>query len=153
MPNADNTVGCPTGPAGEPPVDCVFIPGGQLQTGDNFETMGSIAYQHTFSSDAIGVLRGMARDNSNDFYSNQASWPLNATQHNDFKEIYFNGSISVHRGRQEFKAGIESDNIFLHENTSYVIPDCANPNDPRCPINLGILDSGAITFAFQGQPS
>ena len=150
VPSADNTVGCPTGPAGEPPVDCVFIPGGQLQTGDNFETMGSIAYQHTFSSDAIGVLRGMARDNSNDFYSNQASWPLNATQHNDFKEIYFNGSISVHRGRQEFKAGIESDNIFLHENTSYVIPDCANPNDPRCPIHLGILDSGAITFAFQG---
>jgi hypothetical protein len=150
VPSADNTVGCPTGPAGEPPVDCVFILGGQLQTGDNFETMGSIAYQHTFSSDAIGVLRGMARDNSNDFYSNQASWPLNATQHNDFKEIYFNGSISVHRGRQEFKAGIESDNIFLHENTSYVIPDCANPNDPRCPIHLGILDSGAITFAFQG---
>jgi TonB dependent receptor len=31
-----------------------------------------------------------------------------------------------------------------------MIPDCANPTDPECPINLGILDSGAITFAFQG---
>jgi hypothetical protein len=93
----------------------------------------------------------MSRDNSTDFYSNPESWPLNATQHNDFKEIYFNGSVSVHRGRQEFKAGIEADNIFLHEHTGYVIPDCANPADPQCPINLGILDSGATTFAFQAQ--
>jgi outer membrane receptor for Fe3+-dicitrate len=150
LPNANNTVGCPPVPPIDEPSDCVFVPGGQLQTGDNFETMGSISYQHIFPSDAIGVLRGMSRDNSNDFYSNQASWPLNATQHNDFKEIYFNGSVSVHHGRQEFKAGVESDAIFLHENTSYVIPDCTDPNDPQCPINLGILDSGAATFAFTG---
>jgi hypothetical protein len=148
LPNADNTTGCP--PAPPEPSDCVFIPGGQLQNGDNFETAGSVSYQHIFSSDAIGVLRGMARDNANDFYSNDASWPLIATQHNDFREIYFNGSVSIHHGRQEWKAGIESDAIFLHENTSYVIPDCENPTDPQCPINLGILDSGAITFAFQG---
>ncbi|MGD0512673.1 MAG: TonB-dependent receptor [Terriglobales bacterium] len=148
LPNADNTTGCP--PAPPEPSDCVFIPGGQLQTGDNFETIGSVSYQHIFSSDTIGTLRGMARDNSTDFYSNDSSWPLNATQHNDFREIYFNGNISIHHGRQEWKAGIESDNIFLHENTSYVIPDCANPNDPQCPINLGILDSGALSFAFQG---
>jgi outer membrane receptor for Fe3+-dicitrate len=147
LPNADNTTGCP--PAPPEPSNCVFIPGGQLQTGDNFETMGSVSYQHIFSSDAIGVLRGMARDNSNDFYSNEASWPLIATQHNDFKEIYFNGSVSIHHGRQEWKAGIESDAIFLRENTKYVIPDCADPTNPQCPINLGILDSGAITFAFQ----
>jgi hypothetical protein len=148
LPNSDNTVGC----VGPNPADCVFVPGGQLQTGDNFETVGSVSYRHIFSSDTIGVLRGMARDNSTDFYSNDASWPLNATQHNDFKEIYFNGSVSIHHGRQEFKAGVESDAIFLHENTSYVIPDCADPNsnDPQCPINLGILDSGAITFAFTG---
>ena len=146
LPNSDNTVGC----AGQAPPDCVFIPGGQLQTGDNFETMGSISYQHIFSSDSIGVLRGMSRDTSTDFYSNPASWPLIAANHNDFKEIYFNGSFSLHHGRQEFKAGVESDAIFLHENTSYEIPDCADPNDPQCPINLGILDSGAITFAFTG---
>jgi hypothetical protein len=148
LPNQNNTTGCPPVPPADEPSDCVFIPGGQLQTGDNFETMGTISYQHIFSSDMIAALRGMSRDNSLDFYSNQNSWPLNATQHNDFKEIYFNGSISVHRGRQEWKAGLESDNIFLHENTSYFIPDCANPNDPQCPINLGILDSGAPAFAF-----
>jgi hypothetical protein len=151
LPNQNNQVGCPPVPPADEPSDCVFIPGGQLQTGDNFETMGSISYQHIFSSDAVGSLRGMSRDNSTDFYSNPESWPLLATQHNDFKEIYFNGSVSIHRGRQEWKAGIESDAIFLHENTSYVIPDCADSADPQCPINLGILDSGATTFAFQGQ--
>jgi hypothetical protein len=148
VPNADNTTGCP--PAPPEPSDCVFIPGGQLQTGDNFETMGIVSYRHIFSSDAIGTLRGMARNSSTDFHSNDASWPLIATQHNYFNEIYFNGNLSVHHGRQEWKVGIESDNIFLHENTSYVIPDCAVPTDPRCPINLGILDSGATTFAFVG---
>lgn len=148
LPNADNITGCP--PVPPEPSDCVFIPGGQLQTGDNFETMGSVSYQHIFSSNAVGVLRGMARDDSNDFYSNPASWPLIATQHNDFKEIYFNSSVSIHHGRQEWKAGVDSDAVFLHENTKYVIPDCAVPTDPRCPINLGILDSGATTFAFQG---
>jgi hypothetical protein len=150
VPTADNTVGCPPVPPPDEPSDCVFIPGGQLQTGDNFETMGSISYQHIFSSDAIGTLRGMSRDSNNDFYSNPSSWPLIATQHNDFKEIYFNGSLSVHHGRQEWKAGIESDSIFLHENFSYVVPDCENPSDPQCPINLGILDAGATTFAFTG---
>jgi hypothetical protein len=148
LPDSTNTTGCP--PAPPEPADCVYIPGGQLQTGDNFETMGSIRYQHIFSPDTIGVLRGMSRDNSIDFYSNDASWPLIASQHNDFKEIYFNGDVSIHHGRQELKAGIESDAIFLHENTSYVIPDCEDPADPQCPINLGILDSGAISFAFQG---
>jgi len=150
LPNSNNNVGCPPVPPEDEPSDCVFIPGGQLQTGDNFETMGSVTYQHVFSSDAIGALRGMARDNSIDFYSNPASWPLLATQHNDFKEIYFNGSIAVHHGRQEWKAGIESDAIFLHENFSYLMPDCANLSDPQCPISLGILDAGATTFAFMG---
>jgi hypothetical protein len=150
LPNADNTTGCPPVPPPDEPSDCVYIPGGQLQTGGNFETVGIASYQHTFSSDAIGWLRGMVRDNSNDFYSNDASWPLIATQHNDFKEIYFNGSVAIHHGRQEWKAGIESDNIFLHENTGYLIPDCENLSNPQCPIDLGILDSGAITFAFTG---
>jgi len=148
VPSSDNTVGCPPGPT--PPADCVFIPGGQLQNGDNFETLGSISYEHIFSSNAVASLRGMSRDNSTDFYSNPASWPLIATQHNDLKEIYLNGSVSVHHHNQEWKAGVESDAMFLHENTSYVMPDCADPNDPRCPINIGILDAGATSFGFTG---
>jgi hypothetical protein len=150
LPNSNNNVGCPPVPAADEPSGCVFIPGGQLQTGDNFETIGSASYQHIFSADTIGWLRGMARDNSNDFYSNPSSWPLIATQHNHFKEIYFSGSGSVHHGRQEWKAGVESDAIFLNEDFSYLMPDCADASDPQCPIALGILDAGATTFAFTG---
>jgi hypothetical protein len=160
QPNPDNNGDCPVGA----PVDCVFVPGGQLQSGDNFETMGSISYQHIFSADTIGSLRGMARDNSNDFYSNPQSWPIYVTQHNDFKEIYFNGSLGVHHRRQEWQAGIESDALFLHENFTDSVPDCSGPVgpnptppgppiplDPQCPITLGFFDPGSATsFFFQG---
>ncbi len=150
LPDADNDDGCPPVPPEDEPDDCIFVPGGQLQNGENFETMGSISYQHIFSPNAIGTLRGMVRDNSNDFFSNAASWPVIATQHNDFKEIYFNGTGSIHRGRQEWKAGVESDATFLNEDFAYTIPDCADPSDARCPINLGILDAAATSFAFTG---
>jgi outer membrane receptor for Fe3+-dicitrate len=148
VPTSDNQVGCPPVPPSEEPSDCVFIPGGQLQTGDNFETMGIASYQHIFSSDAIGTLRGMVRNNSNDFYSNPQSWPLIATQHNYFNEGYFTGNLSVHHGRQEWKAGLETDSTFLHENFNYVMPYCEDISNPQCAINLGILDAGATTFAF-----
>jgi hypothetical protein len=149
LPNQDNDTGCPPVPPDEEPADCVFIPGGQLQTGGNFETMGSIAYQHIFSPDVMGWVHFMARDNSNNYQSNPASWPLIAFQQNYFNEVYFNASTAIHHGRNEWKVGIESDNTFLHEDFNYVIPYCANLNNPQCPINLGILDSGAVTFAFQ----
>jgi hypothetical protein len=128
----------------------VAITGGQRQDGDNFETVGSVSYQHIFSSDAIGWLRGMVRDNSNDLTSNPLSWPVIAFQHNDFKEGYFNGSVSVHDGRHEWKAGVESDVFFLHENFSDTIPHCSG-SDPQCPITVGIFDPGTPTsFAFTG---
>ncbi len=150
VPDADNSVGCPSVPVSEEPSSCVFIPGGQVQTSSNVETMGSASYQHIFSSNGIGWLREMVRDNSNDFHSNPSSWPVIATQHNHFKEIYFNGSGSVHRGRQDWKAGVESDVTFLNEDFSYVLPDCADLSNAQCPIALGILDAGATTFAFTG---
>jgi hypothetical protein len=159
VPNAVNTTGCPPGgpTATSEPSDCVYIPGGQVQNSDNFETMGSVSYQHIFSADTIAWLRGMARDNSNDFYSNPESWPINVTQHNYFNEIYFNGSLGVHHGRHEWKAGIESDNMFLHENFSDYLPDCfgpLGPSGPQCGIQLGLFDPGsAVTFAFaQSRP-
>ena len=46
---------------------------GQRVDGDNFETMGIISYQHLFSPDMVGNLRGMVRDNSNDLSSNPLS--------------------------------------------------------------------------------
>ncbi len=116
---------------------------GQRQDGDNFETMGMISYQHTFSPDALGALRGMVRDDSSDLNSNPLSTPIIALQHNHWQEGYFNASILVHHGHQEWKAGVDSDSVFLHENFSDVI---TNPSlfDPGTP----------LTFAFpDGHPS
>ena len=122
-------------PPGTPP---------QLQTADNFETMGFASYRHIFSPNVLLDVRAMGRDNSNDFYSNASSWPIIIFQHNYFKEGYFNSSISVHHGHHEWKAGIESDSMFMHEDYNDTIT--ANPNYGDYPFDPGT----ATTFAFAG---
>ena len=108
---------------------------GQRQTGDNFETMGIVAYQHIFSPEVVSDFRGMVRDDSYDLFSNPVSTPIIAFQHNEFKEGYFKGTVSVHHGRQEWKAGVESDAMFLHENFSDVITNPAQ-FDPGTPLRF-----------------
>ena len=105
---------------------------GQRQDGDNFETVGIASYQHIFSSNVVANLRGMVRDNSDDLFSNPQSTPVIAFLHNNFREGYFNASVSAHHGRHELKAGIESDVFFLHENFNDII---TNPSffDPGTP--------------------
>jgi hypothetical protein len=118
---------------------------GQLDTADNIETMGIIAYQHIFSPNVLADFRGMVRDTANGLNSNAESTPIMAFSHNDFREGYFNASISVHHGIHEFKAGIDSDNRFLHENFSDVIT--GDPNDPDYPFDPGT----PLAFAFPGK--
>src|SRR5208282_4875584 len=111
----------------------------QRQNADNFETMGIVSYEHTFSTKVVGDLRGMVRDNSNDFYSNANSTPIEVFQHNWFREGYFKGSITIDRGRHEIKAGVESDNIFLNENFSYITPNIPMDTlqfDPSTPLTF-----------------
>lgn len=110
----------------------------QIQNADNFETMGIASYEHTFSSNVVGDLRGMVRENSNDFYSNALSTPVIIFQHNWFREGYFRGNITINHGRHEIKAGVESDNMFLNENFNYIITD-PTQFDPGTP----------LTFAFR----
>jgi hypothetical protein len=119
---------------------------GQLLTADNFETMGIISYQHTFSPSVVFDVRGMVRDNANDFYSNAEAIPIQILQHNWFREGYFNSSVTISHGRHEIKAGLESDNIFLNENFHY------NITDPNCvPVftaNCSFDASTPLTFSF-----
>jgi hypothetical protein len=96
---------------------------GQRQTADNLETMGVASYQHIFSPHLFADLRGMVRDNANDFTSNPQSIPIQVFQHNGFREGYFKASITIDHGRQEATAGAESDNTFLNENFRYLITD------------------------------
>src|SRR5947209_7895015 len=96
---------------------------GQRQDGGNFETMGIASYEHVFSSDVLGSLRAMVRDNANDLTSNPQSTPVIAFLHNHFRETYFNGALSLHQGSHDFKAGFESDNTFLQESFTDRITD------------------------------
>jgi hypothetical protein len=120
------------------PNEMVQQSAGQRQTADNFETMGIASYQHTFSSSATADLRGMVRDNSNDFYSDPESTPIEIVQHNWFREGYFKASVTIDQGRNEWKAGVESDNLFLNEELNYLITD-PTQFDPGSP----------PTFAYQ----
>jgi hypothetical protein len=115
---------------------------GQRQNADNIETMGIASYQHVFSSNASGEMAGMVRDNANDFYSNPDSIPVYVEQHNSFREGYFRASLTYNHGHQEWKAGLESDTLSLHENTCYTTTgeeedDDAVPQRSR-PIPLGL---------------
>jgi hypothetical protein len=113
---------------------------GQRQTADNLETMGIVSYGHTFSANTLARLAGMVRDNANDFASNPESTPIEIFQHNRFREGYFKAFVIADRGRSEWKFGVESDNTFLNENTSYAITD-PTQFDKNTP----------LTFAFAAQ--
>jgi hypothetical protein len=96
---------------------------GQVQNGDNFETIGSLSYQHIFSAASLGSFVLMARDKANDLYSNERSTPIIAFQKNDFREFYAKGTVSLRHGVHELKGGMEADSAFLHERFRYLITD------------------------------
>jgi outer membrane receptor protein involved in Fe transport len=72
------------------------------------------------------------------FYSNTNSKPIEILQHNRFREGYFKGSITISHGRHEIKAGVESDNLFLHENFNYNITD-PTQFDPDTPLTFSFM--------------
>jgi hypothetical protein len=120
------------------PNELVQQQAGQLQTADNVETMGIAAYQYTFSPNMIADFRGMVRDNANDFRSDANSTPITISQRNWFREGYFKGAVSLSHGRQEWKFGFESDNLFLHENFGWTITD-PTQFDPSTPLTFSFL--------------
>ena len=135
----------------ELPNETVQQAAGQLQTADNFETMGIVSYQHIFSAHAVADIHAMVRDNANDFYSNAESTPVILTQHNWFREGYVRGTFTLDHGHSEWKVGFESDNMFLNENTKYVVTD-ATQFDDSTPCQSGSIDDpaddGPCTFQF-----
>ena len=113
---------------------------GQRQDRENFETIGIASYQHLFSPNVVGDFHGMVRDDSEGLSSNVFSTPIIAFQDNGFREGYFKGTISIHHGNQEWKAGIESDSTFLHERFSDVIIDFSR-FDPGTPATYSFTGS------------
>jgi hypothetical protein len=113
---------------------------GQVQNGGNAETLGTARFQRIVSPDSLIVLSGMLREKSEDLDSNTNPTPIAAFQHNRLSEGYFKGTYSLHHGRNEFKAGVESDAAFLHENFRYTITD-PSQFDPGTTQALSFADS------------
>jgi hypothetical protein len=108
---------------------------GQRQNSDNFESLGTAKYQHILTAESLFTLAVMGRENDNDLYSNVNPTPIAAFQHNSFREAYFKATYALDRRAHDFKAGVESDNLFLRENFSYAITDPAQ-FDPGTPPTL-----------------
>jgi hypothetical protein len=135
------------------PNELVQQAAGQRQNADNVETMGIAAYQHVYSANATADLHGMVRDNANDFYSNPASIPVYVEQHNSFREGYFRGGFTYNRGRQELKAGVESDNMFLHENTCFTTTEEEADGDAaQIPAKSHTGYRGSFRTGFSSRP-
>ena len=111
----------------------------QRQNGDNFETLGFARYQHIFSAQSLFTIAAMGRENNNDLYSNVNPTPIAAFQHNSFGETYFKAAYAFARGAHDFKAGVESDNLFLRESFAYTITNAAQ-FDPGTPPTLSFKE-------------
>ncbi len=112
------------------PNEIVQEQSGQRQYRDNFETMGILSYEHIFSPNVLGDFRAMVRDDTGNLSSNPASTPIIAFQGRGFREAYLKGTVSVHHGRQEWKAGFEADFTHISEAFQDTITDLTQ-FDPR----------------------
>jgi hypothetical protein len=122
----------------EVPNELVQQLAGQRQDRAIFETMGIISYQHIFSPNVVGELRLMSRDDSDSLSSNPLSTPIIAFQNRGFRETYLKGSLTIHKGVNEWKAGFEGDANHLYESFSDVITDFTQ-FDPGTPASFQFL--------------
>jgi hypothetical protein len=116
----------------EVPNEFVQQQAGQRQDRGTGETAGQFSYQHIFSPNVIGDLRGMVRDISSTLWSNSLATPMVAAQDRGLRETYLKGTVSAHYGRHELKAGVEADFGSIHENFGYRITD-PSQFDPATP--------------------
>ena len=108
---------------------------GQRQNASDAETMGIASYQHVISDRAVAEARAMLRDRTNTLNSNEISTPIALFQNNSFRESYFKVTATLDRGAHEWKAGVDSDNIFLREAFRYSITD-PSQFDPATPVSF-----------------
>jgi hypothetical protein len=113
---------------------------GQRQDRAIVETIGIVSYDHTFAPGVLADFRGMVRDNSQDLWANNLSTPIIATQDRGFREGYFKAAVSIDKGINNWKAGLEVDSTHIHEAFSDTITD-PTQFDTSTPTN----------FQFQGR--
>ena len=87
------------------PNDLVQQAAGQRQDRRGGETAGQIHYQHTFSSRALGSLRGMVRDLTSELWSNKFSTPVYVQQDRGFREGVVMSDVTFENEHHTLKFG------------------------------------------------
>ena len=88
---------------------------GQLQERTADETLGQAAHQQVLSPTVLLNARMMARASDATLVANDRSIPIRPRQDRGIRELHANGSVSLHRGRHELKAGGEMTFAALDE--------------------------------------
>ncbi len=105
---------------------------GQRQDRNAGETLGQVSHTHLFSPHVLAQVRMMVRDTSARLWSNPFSTPIAPLQDRGFRETYVGGSVAVHQGRHEIKAGGEALFSAIREDFSYhIVTYRVNPGNVR----------------------
>ena len=112
---------------------------GQRQDRNSHETVGQFSYQHIFPADVLADVRGLIRDLSAGLSSNPLATPILARQDRGFRELYLKGTVTAHRGRHEWKTGVDAELGAIRENFGYEITD-PGQFDPATPALFDFAD-------------
>lgn len=96
---------------------------GQRQDIVNTETSGQMYFQHTISPNLFLSLSGSVRDAGAKLSSNPLATPVVVAQERGYREGYSRGDLAGHRGRHDWKAGVDSIFSPVHEKLRYIITD------------------------------
>jgi outer membrane cobalamin receptor len=107
---------------------------GQRQDRRTQETSAQMSYQHLFSANVVGDLRGMTRTLGARLSSNALSTPIAAEQDRGFREGYVKGTVTAHAGVQEWRAGIDVDIGRIREAFDYRISDPTHFDPGTAPV-------------------
>ena len=112
---------------------------GQRQDRTSRETVAQFSYQRIVSANVLADVRGLARDLSAGLSSNSLATPIVAGQDRGFRELYLKGTVTAHRGRHEWKMGVDAELGAIREGFDYEIAD-PGQFDPRTPAVFGFTD-------------
>ncbi|MEX2263935.1 MAG: TonB-dependent receptor [Bryobacteraceae bacterium] len=96
---------------------------GQRQDRSSAETAGQVHYQHTFSSRALGSVRGMVRDLTAKLWSNALSTPVFVEQNRGFREGAVIGSVTIEGEHHTLKFGGDLRINNIRESFRFAEPD------------------------------
>src|SRR6266699_2239630 len=105
------------------PNELVQQQAGQRQDIANAETSGQVFFQHTISSSLFLSLAASARDSSAMLTSNASATPVIVSQDRGYREGYVRGDLAGHRGRHDWKTGVDAIFSPVHEALQYKITD------------------------------